>query len=81
MTKTRVAGSSGQKFIDPGATVMSEYVFTLTLGFEWFVPFLFIKLLVSHLRDLEINNLPTQTITHQCNRRVIRAIFGYIIFF
>lgn len=32
-----------------GAIVLSAYVLLPTAGFEWFIPFLFIKLLVSHL--------------------------------
>jgi len=32
-----------------GAFVLSTYVFSLTPGFEWFLPALFTKLLISHL--------------------------------
>ncbi|NES80973.1 MAG: hypothetical protein F6K10_05960 [Moorea sp. SIO2B7] len=32
-----------------GAILISEYVYSPTPGFEWFIPLLFIKLLVSHL--------------------------------
>lgn len=32
-----------------GAIILSTYVLSPTAGFEWFIPFLFIKLLVSHL--------------------------------
>ncbi len=32
-----------------GAILLSIYVLSPTEGFEWFIPFLFIKLLVSHL--------------------------------
>ena len=32
-----------------GATFLSLYILSPTPGFEWFIPFLFIKLLVSHV--------------------------------
>jgi len=35
------------------AILMSEYLFSSTPGFEWFIPFLFIKLLISHLTTEE----------------------------
>jgi hypothetical protein len=36
-----------------GAIVLSVYALSPTPGFEWFIPFLFIKLLVSHLTKEE----------------------------
>ena len=36
-----------------GAIILSTYVLSPTAGFEWFIPFLFIKLLVSHLTKEE----------------------------
>ncbi len=36
-----------------GAIVVSVYALSPTPGFEWFIPFLFIKLLVSHLTKEE----------------------------
>lgn len=36
-----------------GAILLSLYAFSPTAGFEWFIPFLFIKLLVSHLTKEE----------------------------
>lgn len=36
-----------------GAIVISQYLFSPTRGFEWFIPVLFIKLLISHLTTEE----------------------------